>query len=435
MSLLVLGLSHHRAPISLLEAASLGVDQRAGLAERILRGDNVSEVIVVSTCNRTEVYVEAQTFHGAVNDIGEGVASATGVAIDTLRDHIYIHYEDRAIAHAFQVACGLDSMAVGEAQILGQMRDSLRHAQDHGSAGPALNSLFQQALRVGKRAHSETEIDSVSVSLVEAGLAHATGHLGPIGEQTVLVIGAGGMSGLAAATAARQGAGDLVIVNRTYDKAERLAERAGGRARPLDELAEALAEADIVISSTGSTGLVVDLAAAADAQIACGGAPQAYIDLALPHDIAPEVGSLSDVELVGLERLGAMLSDDEQPPQVREVTDLVVGEVAAFLTSRAADSVGPTVKALRTHAAEVREAELVRLQQRLPDLDEATLAEIQLAMHRVVEKLMHTPTVRVKELTSGGAHDYAAALRELFDLGPHETANVSVPPTVGEGLL
>lgn len=435
MSLVILGLSHHTAPLPLLEAMSLDAAGRAALATGLTTRENLAEAIVVSTCNRTEVYAESLTFHGAVTDITDALVEATGVGRDELREHLYVHYEDRAIAHAFTVACGLDSMAVGEAQILGQMRTALREAQRSGHAGPALNTLFQQALRVGKRAHTETDIDAVSVSLVEAGLARAERELGPLGDLAVLVVGAGGMSSLAATTVARKGATELTIVNRTLGKAERLAARTGARARQLAELPEALAVADIVISCTGSTGVVVDLATAGDAQVARGGRPQVYVDLALPHDVAPEVDSLSGVSVAGLGALGKELSAGDTSAQVQQVADLVIGEVAAYLTSRAAETVAPTVAALRSHAADVVAAELNRLDQRLPALDEQTRAEVQLAVHRIVEKLLHTPTVRVKELAVGGqGDDYAQALRELFDLGPGEAATASVPPAPRGGM-
>jgi glutamyl-tRNA reductase len=432
MSLVVLGLSHHTAPLPLLETMSLDADGRAALADSLTGRDNLSEAVVVSTCNRTEVYVESHTFHGAVTDIAEALTEVTGVASDELREHLYVHYEDRAIAHAFTVACGLDSMAVGEAQILGQMRTALREGQRSGHVGPALNSLFQQALRVGKRAHTETGIDSVSVSLVEAGLARAERELGSLASLDLLVVGAGGMSSLAATTASRLGVHTITVVNRTHAKAVRLAERVGGVALPLAELPAALALADVVVSCTGSTGVVVDLATAGDAQVARVGRAQVYVDLALPHDVATEVDSLSGVSVVGLAALGEELSGGTTPPQVQEVADLVIGEVAAYLTDRAAESVAPTVAALRSHAADVVAGELTRLDQRLPDLDDQTRAEVQLAVHRIVEKLLHTPTVRVKELAIGGqGDDYAQALRRLFDLRPGEAVTASVPPERG----
>ncbi len=429
MSLITLGMSHQTAPIPLLEAVALDEPQRTAIAEHAMASENVTEVVVVSTCNRTELYAEAVTFHGAVADLTDALVEVTGVVRDELTDHLYVHYEDRAIAHAFSVASGLDSMAVGESQILGQMREALRRAQGLDHVGQALNGLFQRALRVGKRVHSDTAIDTVSVSLVEVGLERAEARLGDLAGLDVLVIGAGGMSALAATTAARAGVGSLVVVNRTAAKGAELAARLGGRSLPLAALDRALGTADVVISSTGSTGLVVDLAAAADAQVVRGGRPQAYVDLALPHDVAPEVDSLSGVSRCGLADLGEDLAGSSVTPQVQAARDLVTGEVAAFLTARAADRAGPTVAALRHRAAEVVDKEMARLAQRTPHLTDVDRAEIQLAVHRVVEKLLHTPTVRVKEMAvDGRIGQYAEAINELFDLGPHDVASVSRPP-------
>jgi glutamyl-tRNA reductase len=430
VSLLVIGLSHRTAPIALLEAVA-GAPAGA-LAHRVAASDAVGESVVLTTCNRLEVYAEAVTFHGAVAAIGEALAEASGVDRAELTAHLYVHYEDRAVAHAFAVAAGLESMAVGEAQVLGQLRDALRAGQRAGTVGESLNSLLQQALRVGKRAHHETAIDTVSRSLVEAGLDQAEHALGDLGTHTVLVVGAGDMSSLAATTAARRRVGGLLVVNRTLSRGERLAAATGGRAVAIDRLADAIAEADVVISSTGSGQYLVgaDVVAAAAATRPH---DRLFVDLALPHDVDPGVADLARTTLVGLGDLGALLADGadvETLPEVQAVRDLVTGEVAAYLAARMVKSVAPTVAALRSRAAAVVASEMERLDHRLPDLDDATRLEIQHAVHRVVEKLLHTPTVRVKELTSDGhGEDYAAALRELFDLDPHTVAAVSTPPT------
>ena len=430
MSLLVIGLSHRTAPIALLEAVA-GAPTGA-LAHRVSASDAVGESVVLSTCNRLEVYAEALTFHGAVAAIGESLADVSGVDRAELTAHLYVHFEDRAVAHAFSVAAGLDSMAVGEAQVLGQLRDALRAGQRAGTVGESLNSLLQQALRVGKRAHHETAIDTVSRSLVEAGLDEAERLLGDLDRRTVLVVGAGGMSSLAAVTAARRGVGGLLVANRTLARGERLAEGTGGRAVEMDRLVDAIAEADVVVSSTGSAQYLIgaDLVAVAAAQQRH---DRVFVDLALPHDVDPSVADLPGTTLVGLADLGAILTeraDVETLPEVQAVRDLVTGEVAGYLAARMVKSVAPTVAALRSRAAAVVAGEMERLDHRLPDLDEATRQEVQHAVHRVVEKLLHTPTVRIKELSGDGhGEDYAAALRELFDLDPHTVAAVSTPPT------
>ena len=434
MSVVVLGLSHRSAPIALLEAVALDPARAAALAIAVRSGENVNETLVLATCNRVEVYADILSFHGAVAEIGDALAAASGVPLAELREHLYVHYEDRAVSHVFSVASGLESMAVGEGQILGQLRMALRSAQQRGQAGGVLSALFQQALRVGKRAHSETGIDRVSVSLVEAGLRRAADLLGPLADTRVLVVGAGSMSSLAATTISRLGSAGLVIINRTMAKAERLADATGGRALPLADLEGALSEADLVISCTGGLGHVITaqtLVAAAGSRTS---GPRMFMDLGLPRNVAPDVADLPDEYVVGLAELDEILATDSQyTPDVKAVSDLVVAEVAEYLISRRAQEVAPTVALLRSRAADVVAAELNRLHQRLPDdLSENARGEIRLTVHRVVEKLLHNPTVRAKSLVAGGeGGDYARALRELFDLDPHEVAAVSVPPETG----
>lgn len=434
MSVVVLGLSHRSAPIELLEAVTVSPAGAAALASTLGAGENVDEVVVLATCNRVEIYAVAKTFHGAVTEIGEALSVSSGLPLDVLREHLYVHYEDRAVSHVFSVASGLDSMAIGEGQVLGQLRAALRVAQKQGNAGATLNTLFQQALRVGKRAHSETGIDTVSGSMVEVGLQHAADVAGALADTRVLVVGAGSMSSLAATTISRLGSADLVIINRTLGKAEHLAEATGGRALPLLDLELAMSQADLVISCTGAVGHVITAQKVAAAGALRSGGPQVFIDLALPRDVAPDVADLPGVHVVGLAEIGESLaSDDRFSPDVKAVHDLVAEEVASYLTHCRAQEVAPTVAALRHRAADVVAAELTRLEQRLPEeMSKNTRAEIQLTLHRVVEKLLHTPTVRVKELAGDGqGGDYALALRELFDLDPHDVAAVSVPPETG----
>ena len=433
MSLVVLGLSHHGAPLSLLESVALDPDARTALEQTVLRSEHVTEAVVVSTCNRTEVYAECLTFHGALTDITAALAETCSVDRADLQPHLFVHYEDRGIAHVFNVASGLDSMAVGEAQILGQVRRSLARAQRHGHVGPALNAVLQQALRVAKRVHTETGIDLVSGSLVQAGLDRAQAALGPIGDLSVLVVGAGGMGALAATTVARSGARTVVVANRNHDRARTVADRVGGTSRHLADLGAALAEADVVISSTGAPGRVITAADVARASASRGGRPQVHIDLALPHDIDLAVADLAGVTRVGLAELGEDLSDAGSAPQVAQAGDLVTAEVAAYLMARSAEAVAPTVTALRTHAGALVEEELRRLERRTPGLSDAERAEVRRAVERVVDKLLHTPTVRVKELAQDGqGGSYARALNELFDLDPRDVSLVSAPPTLPE---
>ena len=431
MSVIVLGLSHRSAPLAVLEKASLDAGAQQGLLDRLTAGENVTEPVVLSTCNRVEVYADATTFHGAVTEIGDALAEATGVPLTELRDHLYVHFDDRAVAHLFSVAAGLDSLAVGESQILAQLRESLREGQGAGRIGAVMSRLVQQALRVGKRVHSETGIDSVSRSLVERALELSSTMLGDLSGVRAVVVGAGAMSSLATHTLVRHGLGRVTVVNRTYEAARRLADAAGCEARPVDELDAALTQADLVVSCTGAVGHVIDATTAARANP--DGRPQVYVDLALPRDVADEVAAVRGVAVLGLGDLGPQVEGDPgAEAEIKAVQDLVTSEVAAFVMARRAERVAPTVAALRANAADIVAAELDRLDARLPGLEEATRAQVQLTVHRVVEKLLHTPTVRVKELASRsgavGENDYAAVLSALFDLDPAQTRVVSVPP-------
>jgi glutamyl-tRNA reductase len=320
-----------------------------------------------------------------------------------------VHYDDGAVSHLFQVAAGLDSMAVGEGQILGQTREALRLGQELGTVGPALNTLFQQALRVGKRTRAETDIERAAPTLVTAALERAVPE--GVAGQRVVVVGAGSMAGLATATVSRLGAGSITVVNRTLDKAERLAAEYGGTAAPLSDLPVKVTEADLLITCAGATGTLVtpDMVSG----------PLRIVDLALPRDVDHAVGELPGVTLVGLEELAAALHGTEAGLEVAAVRRIVGQEVSAFLSARRQASVTPTVVALRTMATSVVDAEMARLDNRLPDLDAKVRAEVLQAVRRVADKLLHEPTVRVRELANEqGAVSYERALAELFALDP-----------------
>jgi glutamyl-tRNA reductase len=437
VSVLVVGLSHRSAPVDLLERVALPAEGVTKLLADVLASDHATEAFVLSTCNRVEVYAEVDKFHGGLAQASELLARRAGIDLDELTPHLYVHYEDRAVSHLFSVACGLDSMVVGESQVLGQVRLALRTAQDAGAAGRQLGSLAQQALRVGKRARTETGIDRAGRSLVTAGLEVAGQVLGPLDGTEVLVVGAGAMSALAATVVAQGGAARVVVANRTLERAERVAAAVGGEAVPLDSLPAALASADLVVSCTGAVGHVLDTQMLTAAVAGRPHRPLVVLDLALPRDVDPAAHEVPGVTVVDLETLAGALATSEHAADVEATREIVVEEVAAFLGWQRAVSVAPTVVALRDMADAVVQAELVRLTGRLPDLDPHARAEIEQTVTRVVDKLLHAPTVRVKQLAEEpGGQSYADALNKLFGLDPKAVeavtrADVATDPTPG----
>src|ERR1022692_441498 len=407
MSVLVVGLSHKSASLATLERAMVSGDALGKLLRDVFHAENVAGTFVVSTCNRAEVYADVDKFHGGVAAICELLARHSGIALAELTPHLYVHYEDRAVQHLLAAACGLDSMVVGESQILGQVRQALHAAREQGTLGRTLSDLGARALRAGKRAHAETGIDRAGASLVSVGLTVAAGRLpaagaGSLAGLSVLVVGAGSMSSLAVATAARMGAASIVVANRSHDHAERIAATVSAASADLSRLPAEIAAADLVVSCTGAPGVVITAAAVRDALGArAPGRPLVLLDLALPRDVDAHAGQLPGVSLIGVEalreagpgRLPGAAAGDEHVAAVRQI---IAAEFAAHASADRAARVAPTVVALRAKAAEVVEAELARLAGRLDGMDARSHREIAQSMRRVADKLLHAPTVRVK---------------------------------------
>jgi glutamyl-tRNA reductase len=420
VSILVVSVSHKTAPVEFLSQLAMLPAAAAKFSDDVMGSDHVDEVVVLSTCNRTELYASISRFHGGLDDCAEALARFADVSVGELQRRCAVYFDEGAVAHTFSVAAGLDSLVVGESQILGQVKAALTASQAHGTVGSVLNSLFQQAIRVGKRVQSETGVGSAGRSLVTAAYDLLADRLGPLADRRLLVVGAGSMATLAARTAAAAGA-RVFCANRTYARAIRLADSVSGTAVPWAELPAAVAGSDLVVTCTGARDLILTPLDLRGTRV------RGVVDLALPADVAEEVRDLG-IELVNLARLMAERHEIGTARDVEAARELVRSEVSDFLGVRRAATVAPTVVALRSMASEVMTAELDRLDARLPDLAPKIREEVHHAVRRVVDKLLHAPTVRVQELAADSASvDYAAALRELFALDPQTVAAVMAP--------
>ncbi len=417
MSLLVLGVSHRSAPLEIVERASVPRERMSGLLRDVLAAAPVSEALLLSTCNRVEVYAEVNRFHAGVTEIGRLLAEHVGIELTELADHLYVHYDEPAVAHLFTVAAGLDSMVVGETQVLGQLRAAYGLAQSEATIGRRLHAVVQRALRTGRRVQAETGIALAGASLVSVGLDEAQALLRPLGDARTLVVGAGAMGSLAGANLRRRGVSAITVTSRTTAHAVRLAAMLEADSADIDSLADQVAAADLVITCTGAAGTVLStpLVAAALAQRA--GRQLVILDLALPRDVALGVGQLDGVDLLDLARLQTLAQLEPDDRDLFDARAIVTAEVAGLLAEQRADEVAPLISALRGRAQEVVESELRRIAGRLPTLDPTQLDAVDNALRRVADKLLHQPTVRIKELVAGPAGaSYTPVLRALLGL-------------------
>lgn len=435
MSVLLVGISHRSAPVAVLEKIAITEHDRPKLTDKMLASTHVSEAMIVSTCNRVEIYAVVDAFHPALGEISELLTKHSGLVLPELTKHAYVRYAEAAAEHLFAVASGLDSMVVGEQQVLSQIRAAYAASDSQQAAGRTLHELAQTALRVGKRVHSETGIDRAGASVVSVALDRAQLVLGPLAGRTALVLGAGAMGGLAVAQLARAGIGKILVANRTFERAERLANTAttmhgvSAEAVELDRLAEAMAAAEVVVTCTGAVGTVVSIADVHRALSSKGAHDQLVIcDLGLPRDVEHAVAGLPGVTVIDMETLQRDPSAGAAADDTAAARTIVADELAKYLAGQRMAEVTPTVAALRQMAADVVESELLRLDSRLPGLASTDREEVARTVRRVVDKLLHAPTVRVKQLASTpGGDSYAEALRELFELKPGAAQAVAAP--------
>ena len=429
MPVFVVGANYRSAPLELLERLAIDAERRPKALAGLLDLEHVHEAVVVSTCNRVEVYTAISRFHGAAGDVRRFLADLHGLGLEEFASHLYDYYEERAVQHLFAVAAGVDSMVVGEAQILGQVREAFSAAQAERTVGPVLSALFARAIKVGRRARSETGIGAGLASTVTVGLQVAAGQLAGLADRRALLIGAGGVARLAGRAVRQAGAGELVVANRTPATGAALARELGGRAVALDQVTDELALADLAVAATaGATPTVAaaTVAAAMARRARSGGAASGspgtlvLLDLGVPRDVEPEVRSLPGVVLADLDALRAVLETDEGPRQeVERVRALIAQETGAFMGGQREARLNPTIRVLRARAEQVRQQELAKASARLAGLDERQRAAVEAVTRGLVNKLLHDPMVRGKTLAARPDGDlYVAALRELYGLDP-----------------
>lgn len=408
MAIVVCGLSHKTVPLPILEQVALTPDELGKALARLLDHDPIHEGAILSTCNRIEIYATVHRFHPAIEAVRNFISDTSGVAHDAISSGMYTYYDADAARHLFNVASGTDSMVVGEPQILGQVREAFRVAADEGALKRTLHQLFQRALGVGKRARTETAIARHVVSLPQAGARVAAELAGGLEGKRVVVVGAGRMSELAARAVLDNGGTDIVVANRSVDKAERLGTELGGGGIGLDELPAALAATDVLISATSSTGHVLERE---DLE----GHPLVIVDLALPRDIDPAARDLPGVELRDIEDLRSVVEEGAELrraelPKVQTIVEAAVDEFLAWERSLA---LGPAIEQLQTWAEAVRTREVEKLTRK----GDADVAAIDRLTKDIVKKMLHRPMTQMRELVRGkDGQVYLEAFQEIFDL-------------------
>lgn len=414
--IVVVGLNHETAPVAVREAMAFSKDELRQALERVRQEAGLGEAMILSTCNRVEVYGRSEK--GTVRAVAEFLARYHGRAPEEIEKHLYLLEGEQAVRHAFRVAASLDSMVLGESQILGQVKDAYEAAERARSLGSVLNGLRTRSIAAAKRARSETAIGRNAVSLSHVAVELATKIFGALHGRSVLLVGAGKMSELAARQMVRRGARASVLGGRTFEKAEQLAMSLGGRAAPFEALRSELTRADIVISGTGAPGIVVLREDVEAAQATRHGRPLFLIDIAVPRDIAEDAGKVAGVFLYDIDDLQQVATANlrERKKESASAETIVEQEVQDFIEWRRSLEVVPLLVELRKRADEIRRAEIEKARGRLGPLTPEQEKALEAATTAIVNKLLHAPTVRLKQLAGHGEADHVGIVRRLFDL-------------------
>ncbi|HUG84760.1 MAG TPA: glutamyl-tRNA reductase, partial [Euzebya sp.] len=403
--------------VDMLDRLAVSADLHAKALLSVTQRQHVLEAVVISTCNRVEVYANVTRYHGGMADLRDHFAEWAGLAPEAFSHLTYDRYDASAAEHLFAVASGLDSMVVGERQIHTQVRQAFATAMEEGTAGTLLNRVFRQAVRVGRRARAETAISEGAASIVDVALATARQSL-HVDAPVVALVGAGRIGGMVATRVVEESA-TLLVTNRTTEKAEALAQRIGGTAHPLHDLPSVLRAADMVVSSTDSSQPVITTDALREAMAQRPGRPLVLVDLAVPRDVERGSHELSGVTVVDIEALRRVVTQGPTGDAIRDARAIVDEEAKAFAAWSRGVQAGPTIVSLRMQAEAVRQAELARVGNRLADLDEGQREAVEALTKGIVNTLLHQPTVRLKQLVdTPDGERFVRALTHLFDLDP-----------------
>jgi len=419
LSVVVVGLNHRTVPLDLLERMTVPSSLLPKALADLTSREHVTEAVVLSTCNRIEVYAFAEKFHGAYQDIRNFFAEVSHVAPEEFSDHLTSLYDGDAARHLFSVASGLDSAVLGEHEILGQVRTAWEVSSAEGAVGPVLNPLFRHALEVGKRVRTETAISRNITSVSQAAVAMATDRLGGLEGRQVLVVGAGEMGEGLARALHSGGVAGIRVANRTWDRAVEVAERLGGVPVRLDDLPHHLAEVDVLLTSTGASAVILEHGDLASVVGERHGRELLVVDIAVPRDVDPAAGEIEGVTLLDMDDLRefAEVGIRERQREVTAVQTIVDAELDRYVDESTARSVAPLVASLRSRGDLVRSGELERLAARLGDLDDRQREAVEALAAGIVGKLLHEPTVRMKDAAGTARGErLAEALRDLFDL-------------------
>jgi glutamyl-tRNA reductase len=419
VSVVVIGLNHRSVPLDLLERMTIDDSRLAKALHDVASREHVSEAVVLSTCNRTEIYVVAEKFHGAYADLRNFLSEMAYLPPEEFADHLYVQYDDDAVSHLFAVTSGLESAIVGEAEILGQVRRAWERAQEEGTAGSSLNLLFRHALEVGKRARTETGISRHIASVSTAAVAMAAERMGDLAGRRILVLGAGEMGEGMVRSLTSAGVDDLRIANRTWERGVDLANRLGGRAVRLVDINESLVEVDLLLTSTGASSIMLEHGDLAQVMTAREGRPLLIVDVAVPRDVDPSAAELPGVTLLDMDDLRTFADAGiaERKGEVAAVRAMLVEEVERFVSVSSAREVAPLVAELYDRAEGVRAGELDRYRARLGDLDDRQIEAVEALSKGIVAKLLHDPAVGLKDAAGTPRGErLAEALRDLFDL-------------------